>query len=656
MISVYGNLTDNNLTSRDQEAIDKYVKLIQWGRSHPVQFIEAVLQIPLMDYQKWLISNTWSKEFVAWVCSRNAGKSFLMAVIIQARAILYPQSKINIIGGIGRISSESFGTMENIIKNNVKSLVRNNTVILDEIDSAKTNSDGFSHDQKKGDTVTFLNGSNILSVIGAAKNVVGKRSNFLAFDESGIIPKELFDLVEPFATQSSEFKTGEGYDPSIAPKEIPNLRLYVGSATDTNSTFYQKYREYSKRMMLGDENYFVADLNCEAPLHPTMNGKKITPLLTQDVIDAKMRENPISAYREYYNIFDRFDSEDSVLSRSDVIKYTEQYLPIQWGGRKHKYIITYDPASRTDNAPVLITEVIEREGRIKGKFIHMENLTKSYGDGVKGPMTIEEQVKRIWELVWYYNGGDRVPLYENVNLYIDFGSGGQAPSICQELCKDWTDSDGKTHPGIYDDEIGDMRRWAEAYPHAISGCLHMLEPSKWRTQMFESLRTLAPMGDLIFAPDVPKSGILNIYNENTKEEQPRKLSKKEEESLLQMHLMVEEACLVVRSRNKTSGRISYGLPPEHARKVHDDRCYTLVMAALIIKQLQETDILGEPKPMDYSGLINGKELRKSESINKNSIKNEEGGKGSSGNPWLKTIPSNGNRKVSPFRGKSPFSR
>lgn len=237
-----------------------------------------------------------------------------------------------------------------------------------------------------------------------------------------------------------------------------------------------------------------------------------------------------------------------------------------------------------------------------------------------------------------------------------FGSGGQAPSICQELCKDWTDSDGKTHPGIYDDEIGDMRRWAEAYPHAISGCLHMLEPSKWRTQMFESLRTLAPMGDLIFAPDVPKSGILNIYNENTKEEQPRKLSKKEEESLLQMHLMVEEACLVVRSRNKTSGRVSYGLPPEHARKVHDDRCYTLAMAALIIKQLQETGILGEPKPMDYSGLINGKELRKSDSISKTNTKSEEGSKDSGNNPWLKSIPSNGHRKVSPFRGKSPFSR
>lgn len=52
MISVYGDLIDNNLTIRDQDAIDKYVRLIQWGRRNPIQFIEKIMQIPLMDYQK----------------------------------------------------------------------------------------------------------------------------------------------------------------------------------------------------------------------------------------------------------------------------------------------------------------------------------------------------------------------------------------------------------------------------------------------------------------------------------------------------------------------------------------------------------------------------------------------------------------------------
>lgn len=647
MISVYGNMTDNNLTIRDQDAMEKYVRLIQWGRRNPIQFVEKVLQIPLLDYQKWLIANTWTRRVAVWVCSRNAGKSFLVGIVMQLRAILYPKSKINIIGAVGRQSSESFMTMENIIKNNVKSLIRQNTVVFDEIAKSKADTDGFTHDQKKGDSVTFLNGSNVLAVVGAAKNVVGKRSNMLCFDESGIIPQELFNLVEPFATQSSDFKTGANYDSEVFPPDVPNLMLYVGSATDTNSSFYAKYKDAFKQMLIGNEDYFVADLNCEAPLHPTMNGIATTPLLTQETIDKKMRENPVSCYREYYNIFDRFDSEDCVLSRSDVVKFRENFIPRQWAGKKHKYIITYDPASRVDNAPVLVTEIIERDGRIKGKFVHMENLVHLYGDGVKKPMTIDEQVQRLREIIYYWNGGDRIPAYDNVKVFIDAGVGGQAPAIVQELCKDWVDEDGRTHPGIYDEEVEDMVRWAEKYPKAIPGVLKLLEPNKYRSAMFDAVRVLAPMGDLIFAAEDPKEDYLLIPNEETGQDEARKLSRAERESLIQMRLMTEEMCLVVRAKNKQTGKVSYGLPPEMARKVHDDRAYVMAMAAWGIKQEQETTELGEPKGLDYSKFYKRNSL-------KEPVKTEE----VKPNPFMGKGPSHSGEKKgrSPFQGRSPFCR
>ena len=648
MISVYGNMTDNNLTIRDEDAMRKYVKLIQWGRKNPVQFVEKIMQIPLLDYQKWLITNTWTRRVAVWVCSRNAGKSFLVGIIMQLRAILYPKSKINIIGAVGRQSSESFATMENIIKNNVKSLIRQNTVILDEIAKSKADTDGFTHDQKKGDTVTFLNGSNILAVVGAAKNVVGKRSNMLCFDESGIISQEMFNLVEPFATQSSDFKTGSSYDPEVYPQDVPNLMLYVGSATDTNSPFYQKYKDALKQMLIGNEDYFVADLNCEAPLHPTMNGKPTAPLLTQETIDKKMRENPVSCYREYYNIFDRFDSEDCVLSRSDVAKYRENFIPRQWMGKKHKYIITYDPASRVDNAPVLVTEIVTRDGRIKGKFVHMENLVHLYGDGVKKPMTIEEQVQRLREIIYYWNGGDRVPTYDNVKVFLDNGLGGQSSAIAQELCKDWMDDQGNTHPGLVDEDFPDMVRWAEKYPNAVTGVLKMLEPNKYRSMMFDAVRVLAPMGDLIFPPEDPKEDYLLIPNEETGLDDSRKISRAERDSLIQMRLMAEEMCLVVRAKNKQTGKINYGLPPEFARKVHDDRAYVMAMAAWAIKQEQETTELGEPKGLDYSKFYN----------RGTSITNPQS-EPAQNNPFLGHVTPNGSNShkgKSPFQGKSPFTK
>lgn len=648
MISVYGNVTDNNLTIRDQDSMEKYIKLIQWGRRNPVQFIELVLQIPLLDYQKWLIANTWTRRVAVWVCSRNAGKSFLVGILMQVRAILYPKSKINIIGAVGRQSSESFATMENIVLNNVKSLIRQNTVVFDEILKTNACPKGFTHDQKKGDSVTFLNGSNILAVIGSAKNVVGKRSNMLCFDESGIIPQEIFNLVEPFATQSSDFKMGANYDPEVYPLDVPNLMLYVGSATDTNSPFYAKYKDALKQMLIGNEDYFVGDLNCEAPLHPTMNGIPTTPLLTQETIDKRMRENPVSAFREYYNIFDRFDSEDCVLSRSDVAKYRENFIPRQWGGKKHKYIITFDPAARVDNSPVLVTEILEKDGRIKGRFVHMENLVHLYGDGVKKPMTLDEQIQRLREMLYYWNGGDRVPDYDNVKLVIDFGAAGQAYAVAQELCKPWIDDRGIEHPGIYDEDVEDMVRWAEKYPTAKTGVLKMVEPTKYRSDMFDAVRVLAPMGDLIFAPEDPKDDVLLLTNEESGETEQRKLGRQEKESLIQMRLMIEEMCLFVRSRNKTTGKITYGLPPEWSRKVHDDRAYVMAMASLMIKWEQETNELGEPKGLDYSNLYS----------NKTSItKTQEMKTVKAQDPWLAKINSSGSsrRKTSPFQGKSPFS-
>ena len=357
---------------------------------------------------------------------------------MQTRAILFPKSKILILSAGSRQASESFTTMENIIKNNVKSLVRTNTVVADEIKKSKADSDGFTHDQKKGYSCEFLNGTTIQSVVGTPKTMVGKRANILFYDESGIIPGELYNLTEPFASASSSFKLGSTYDAEVYPEDMPNLRLYVGSATDTNSYFYGKYKEACKQMLSGNTKYFAADLNCEVAMHPTKDGKSAGAFLSKDEVNRKMRESEVLAMREYYNIFDSFDLEDAIVTRTDIFNNTEHFAPVlKWGGKKHKYIITYDPASKVDNSPVLITEVFRNEQKeICGRFVHMENFIVTYGDGSKRPMRIDEQVKRLRELIYEYNGKENIAPYENVTVLIDGGSGGQASAILQELTKD----------------------------------------------------------------------------------------------------------------------------------------------------------------------------------------------------------------------------
>lgn len=656
MISAFAHDIDNGITIRDEESIKKYIDLIQWGRAHPVQFVEQILEIPLMDYQKYILSMSWTAEYGVWVCSRNAGKSFLIGVISQARALLYPKSKILLLSSVSRQADETFQTMEDIATNKVKTLLTNNTVFNDEVFVNFSNSSGYIHDPKKGSKVTLLNGSYINAVTGTEKTVRGKRSNVNIYDEAGSISREFFDVTEPFCTQSSDFKLGAQYSLDIYPREIPNLRLYVGSASDTSTLFWDKYCEAFKQMLIGNEKYFVVDLNCEIPLAPTMNGKPIKPLLSRDEVERKMRENELTAMREYYNIFDDFNEEDSVVSRVDIYSNTENYVP-ELGYYEdpetkgpEKYIITYDPSSRNDNAPVLITKIFkqkdEKTGEMKycGRFVNLINLVKRFSDGSKKPMVIEEQVQKLREIIYEYNGRSKFPLYDNVTVLLDGGIGGQSSAIMQELVKPWKYKGiGPTLPGFCDEESEFMVAWAENFPTAVTGCLRVLEPRKYRSAFFEAARVMISSGNMKFPPVCPKTSkfVLDSGEEKT-------LTSEEMASLIQMDLMKEEMVAMVRTKNKTSGTFSYGLPTGKIT-MHDDRNFVAIMACWQIQQLNVEEVFGNDEELDYMGSF----------INSKDDNNQKVEKKKEKSPWDVMMGGSSQRKNnsrSPFSGKNPFGR
>ena len=604
MISVYHHITNNNMTHRDEESIARYVKLIQWGRSNPVQFIERVLGVPLMDYQRWLVSMTWAAKYAVWVCSRNAGKSFLLGNFLTARALLFPKQKIWIMSTGSRQAGETFETMENIVKRNVASLKTQNTVFIDELAKSNANTDGFLHNAKDGNSCALLNGSEISSVVGTAKTVRGKRSTCNAYDEAGTIDKEFFEVTEPFMAQSSEFvMTDDSVNRKALPNGIPNLRLYIGSASDTSSEFYRLYREGFKQMLKGNPDYFVADINCEIPMHPTRGGVPMTPLLDAGEIERKRRENEILANREYHNIFDRFNLEDSLVSRSDIAACSDAYPPqTRWGGKKHKYVLCYDPSSKVDNAPVLVGDVYRNEHGIwEGRIVNMVNLVVTYQDGSHKPMLLEEQVNTLRKMMYEYNGREKGVPYENVTVLIDAGSGGQAPSIVQELVKDWTDELGAIHPGIIDENSPDMVRWGETFPHAVKEHMRLLEPRAYRNGFFEAMKEEIPAGHIRMTCETPRFDILVMNEEDEKGNLVRreqKLGRHELDAMIQIDLMKEEAVSIVRSKTP-SGNVTYGLPPEKKNKMHDDRVYVLAMFCWWVKQLQIDEALGDSPAIDY---------------------------------------------------------
>lgn len=74
-LNIIFNKTDYEISERKRELWDKYNKIIQWGRMHPLRFAEIFLGLQFTDHQKYVFMSTWQAKFAVWVMGRNSGKA-----------------------------------------------------------------------------------------------------------------------------------------------------------------------------------------------------------------------------------------------------------------------------------------------------------------------------------------------------------------------------------------------------------------------------------------------------------------------------------------------------------------------------------------------------------------------------------------------------
>lgn len=77
-IIIINKPSQKEISQRKLETYDKYSKIIQWGRAYPVEFTSRFMGIELLDMQKYAFYNSWSRDFVLWLESRNAGKALAL--------------------------------------------------------------------------------------------------------------------------------------------------------------------------------------------------------------------------------------------------------------------------------------------------------------------------------------------------------------------------------------------------------------------------------------------------------------------------------------------------------------------------------------------------------------------------------------------------
>ncbi len=595
-------LLKQNMSQRKIDGYLKLAEIIQWGRAHPVKFIELFFGIELLDYQKYVTTMSWTTPFSLWLMGRSSGKTTLAAPFIMAKTLLIPNFNVYIMAGVGSQSQEAFLKIENIAKKNIASFTGLTDVFFNETVKSAANTDGFTHNPAAFKCVVY-NGSTIHSLNGAFTSNRSKRSGLNFYDESGFAPDELFVATLPFITQNSDFRLGGDIDVTMLPKQIPNQAIFASSASSMDTYFYRAYRDFSKRMFMGDKRYFVADINSDVVCSATYNGK-IYPvaLLTQETIDNAMRDNREKAMREYKNVFSADGGENQIIKRSVVIRNTERRLPVLYNDTgQRRFVLAYDPARSYDNSICMVGEIVlDKNVGYKLQICNGVSFV-DIAKKKKTPMRTPEQAEFVKQMLLDYNGKNKAD-YENIEtLLVDAGSGGGGVIISDYFMEDWTDASGVMHKGLIDKiESSD---YTNKFPNAVDK-FKLMSPQKYKKAMFEALIEMMHLDLITFTEEYDMKGYLNLFedkeieyeddNKNKKkqiESQQKRynLTFEEELALKNIDLAKEELVNIYRFESG-NGNCRYDLPADKTKTMNDDRAYTLAMLAWYLQQLRRENI------------------------------------------------------------------
>ena len=642
------------MSTRKIEALVKIAHLQKYYQCNPVRFINDFFNIELLDAQAWIVQQSWTCPNVLLVCSRGFGKSTLIDIIIMSKDMLFNNYWTYIASGSGSQAEQTFTTLERLANDNIDTMMGSTGYIFKaEVEIKNAAGDGFSHGSN-GFSYSTYNGSFTQTLNSNVDKKRGMRGNVI-FDECGFLSDEMMSVYSAFAIVNKSFKSGKDRDGNrideirlrAIPREIPNQKFYISSASDTSTKYYSLYREFSKRMLMGDKDYFVANITCEIPLRPTIHGQVMAPLFEKSTIDSDMKTNPEKARREYYCEFTTDAGSDAIIRRGVITRNEEVRKPLLYNdtGDK-KFVIAYDPARSRDNSVILVGQLYDFEQvdgskDIRLKLVNCINLI-DVGKKIKSPMQTPDQIEYLKKVILDYNAG--ADAYGNiVGVYIDAGSGGSGVNIADYLMPDWTDSAGIVHRGLIDKEYS--AEYVKKFPNAVDK-IRLMSPAGYKSEMYEAMIELMNQDKISFTAQYDHKGYLTVFDlDETKlikekekisaELRKQKLNEKEFETKLNEELgkiesvktktvkldwqdeialanidaLKEELVNMVRKK-RDSGKDSFELTPEKANKLHDDRSYTASMVSYALMCERRKAIVQKKKvTQDNKSFVNRLPIR-----------------------------------------------
>lgn len=628
------------LSTRKIEALLAIAEMQKYFQCNPLKWIDLMYNVEMLDSQALAIQRTWICQNSLILATRGWGKSTVIDLEGMSKDSLFCNNWTYIASGTGSQAQNTFMTLEKLANDNIDTFAGSTGKLFkNEIVIKAASGDGFSHNPD-GFNYTLYNGSYRQTLNSNVDSRRGYRGSVI-FDESGFLSDEMMNVYGAFAIVNKDLKTGkDSSGRSIDPirqrtfaTDIPNQKIYISSASSTDTKFYRLYREFAKKQIIGDPDYCVLHIDCELAFSPTLRGEVITPLLSRKTVENEMRTNPEKARREYYCQFTTEAGANAIIRRGTIVRNEEVRKPLLYNdtGDK-KFVIAYDPARTRDNSVISVGEIydyVNSNGSIdkRMRLVNVINLI-DVGKKIKSPMRTPEQIAYLKKIILAYNGG--ADAYGNIiGIYIDAGSGGGGVNIADYLMPDWTDESGTTHRGLIDKEYS--ADYAKQFPNAVDK-VHLISPTGYKSIIYESMIELINQDKISFTASYDNKDHLTIFDidekklnkekqrikdslkkENLDEDELErrikeelnktetvktkmiKLSWEDKIALTNIDSLKEELVNMVRKK-RDSRKDSFELTPEKANKLHDDRAYTMAMLSYALAEERRKMILVKPKP------------------------------------------------------------
>lgn len=595
-MDIYSPMSSKDLSQKKLEEYDKIAKIIQWGRKQPVKFAETFFGTKLIDFQAYCFMRTWAVQYALWAECRGAGKDTLAAVYFMTRLLLIPDYSVYISSNTYAQSVESFDKLKNIALKRIPSFASATDIFAREVDKTGSNSEtGFL--QAPTCKFRLYNNSKLEALSSNLEAIRGKRGAAW-FNETAWKTAEELAVVENFANVDASFSTSTEKIQYHRPQQMPLQILYTSSVGDVTYPFFDKYKTFYKKMLIGNRNYFCFDMNAYDVLnHSTIDGEPIKSHLTKEQIDKAIEEDPDNADVELFNRFRKGGGQNAVVTMDELMRNSTVRKPLLYNDTgKKKFIFCYDPARNFDGSVLSIFQVIN--DKQVGYKLRLENVVSMVDQNSKNktPLPMPQQLEVIKDLMIKYNG-ERAAEWENIDFYVDAGAGGGGISaICDQLMEDWYDSYGGKHRGIIDPIHKQYETARKAYPNAMP-IVHLVDPQGYKKIMYDAVAKMVKLNLIEFSEYDNKDYIL-VENKDGGFDTVE-LSMEEKLALANMNIAKMQLSYMCRY-DTPNGGVTYELAKDK-KGYHDDHAYTIAEGAYALALLRRADLISDKSPQpDFS--------------------------------------------------------